>query len=116
MANIVGKVGWRLVTVAIGIPVGIVAKKAVERAWLAARPDDPPRRAKDPNTRFADALGWAALSAVGVAATQLITRRWATALWRALTGAEPPVSSGARDQQKADPAASNGKARAGSAA
>ncbi len=115
MANIVGKVGWRLVTIAIGIPVGIVAKKGVERAWLAARPDDPPRRAKDPNTRLADALGWAALSAVGVAATQLITRRWATTVWRALTGAEPPVSGGS-EQEKADTAASNGKARAGSTA
>jgi hypothetical protein len=93
MANIVGKIGWRITTIAVGIPIGIAAKKGVERAWLAARPDDPPHRPKDPNARIGDALGWAALSAVGIAATQLLTRRWATAVWRALTGAEPPGSA-----------------------
>ena len=93
MANIVGKVGLKLVTIAIGIPVGILAKKGVEQAWLAVRPDDPPRRAKDPNARLGDAIGWAALSAVGVAITQLLTRRWSARVWRALTGAEPPGSS-----------------------
>ena len=89
MSNIVGKVGLKIVTIAIGIPVGILAKKGVEQAWLAVRPDDPPRRPRDPNTRLGDAIGWAALSAVGVTATQLLTRRWSAKVWRALTGAEP---------------------------
>jgi hypothetical protein len=86
----VRKAGWRMVTVAVGIPVGILAKKGVERAWLAARPDDPPHKAKDPNARWADVLGWAALSAVGVAVAQLVTTKGAASVWRSLLGSEPP--------------------------
>jgi hypothetical protein len=113
MANMVGRIGWRITTIAVGIPVGIVAKKAVERAWLAARPDDPPHRAKDPNTQLGDALGWAALSAVGIAATQLLTRRWAAAVWRSLTGAEPP---GTATESAADSAADSAPAEGAKAA
>ena len=90
MANIAGKAGWRVVTIAIGIPVGIVTKKAVERAWIAARPTDPPRRAKDPNVRWTDALAWAAISGIGVAVAELVTTKGAATVWRSLVGAEPP--------------------------
>jgi hypothetical protein len=90
MANVVGKLGWKITTAAIGIPVGIAVKKSVEKAWVAARPDNPPRRAKDPNVSWGDALGWAALSAVGAAVAQLVTMKGASTLWRTLVGAEPP--------------------------
>ncbi|MDT5222089.1 MAG: hypothetical protein QOF15_4194, partial [Mycobacterium sp.] len=45
------KVGMKLISVVIGIPVGIASKKAVERAWLAARPQDPPRKPSEPDVR-----------------------------------------------------------------
>lgn len=103
MANIVGTIGWKITTIAIGIPVGIAAKKGVERAWAAARPDQPSRSAKDPEASWGDALGWAALSAVGVAVAQLVTMKGASTVWRKLVGAEPPPVEKARaDQQKAD--------------
>jgi len=89
MANIAGKLGLKVVTIAIGIPVGILAKRAVEKAWLAARPEDPPRKPNDPDVSWGDALGWAALSAVGVAVADLVTTKGAASVWRSLTGGEP---------------------------
>jgi hypothetical protein len=85
-----GKIGLKAMSIVIGIPVGIVTKKAVERAWIAARPTDPPRKPSEPDVRWADALGWAALSAVGIVVAELITRRSAGVAYHAITGSQPP--------------------------
>jgi hypothetical protein len=88
---VAGKIGIKLMSAAIGIPVGIVTKKAVERVWLTVRPEDPPRKPTEPEVRWLDALGWAALSAVGIVVAELVTRRSAEAAFHALTGSEPPA-------------------------
>jgi hypothetical protein len=93
MANAMGKLGWKITTIAVGIPVGIAAKKLVDTAWSAARPGNPPRTARDPDASWGDALAWAALSGLGVAIAQLITTKSAASLWRKLVGAEPPVKA-----------------------
>jgi hypothetical protein len=87
---VAGKVGLKLMSVVIGIPIGIVTKKTVERAWLAARPEDPPRKPSEPDVRWTDALGWAALSAAGIVVAEMITRRSAEMAYHAITGNEPP--------------------------
>lgn len=87
---VAGKVGLKVMSAVIGIPVGIMTKKAVERAWLAVRPEDPPRKPSEPDVRWADALGWAALSAVGIVVAELIARRSAEAAYQAITGSQPP--------------------------
>jgi hypothetical protein len=84
------KIAMKGISVVIGIPVGIVTKKVVERAWLTARPDDPPRKPSEPDVRWTDALGWAALSAAGVVIAELVTQTSAKAAFRAITGNEPP--------------------------
>ncbi|MCL2780673.1 MAG: DUF4235 domain-containing protein [Actinomycetia bacterium] len=90
MANIAAKIGAKTLSLAIGIPVGIVAKRTVKHAWRAARPGDPPREPTDPDARWRDAIGWAAFSAAGVAAGELITSRAVTSVWRTMTGHEAP--------------------------
>jgi hypothetical protein len=92
MANPGGKLVFKLVSVAVGIPVGIAVRKGIEKAWLAARPNDPPRQASDPSASWGDALGWAALSAAGVAVGELVRYKGAATLYRGLTGSEPPPS------------------------
>ncbi len=61
MANPVGKLGFKVVTIAVSIPVGILARKGVEKLWLAARPNDPPHAPSEPGVGWGDAIGWAAL-------------------------------------------------------
>jgi hypothetical protein len=91
MANLAGKLGMKVLTIAVGIPVGIAAKKAVDATWSALRPEGTPRKPKDPDVRWQDAVGWAVLSAVGVVAADLITRRGAEGVWRLVLGTEPPT-------------------------
>jgi hypothetical protein len=100
MANPAGKIVMKVLTIAIGIPVGIVTKKAVEGAWSAARPDDPPRKPKDPDVRWRDAIGWAALSATGVVVADLVTRRGAEEVWRIVLGTEPPQPKSKPEKQR----------------
>jgi hypothetical protein len=105
MANVAGRIGLKLMTIAVSIPVGIATKKVIERAWATARPEDPPRKSSDPEVRWTDAVAWAAISAAGVVAADLIARRGAESLWRTLTGSEPPTPK-SNDQKKLEAAAS----------
>jgi hypothetical protein len=111
MANPVGKLGFKLVSIAVGIPVGILARKAVGKAWLAARPNDPPRTLDDGEVSWGDALGWAALSAAGVAAAELVTIKGAGAAWRLLTGSPPPAPKKSAKDAKAKIADGKGSAQ-----
>lgn len=90
MAGIAGKVTMKVLTVAVGIPVGIAARKAVERIWVAAGPDRP-RHAADEGVRWTDAISWAALSALGMVVADLVTRKGAEEVYRTLVGAKPPL-------------------------
>jgi hypothetical protein len=94
------KIGVKAMNIVIGIPVGILTKKLVERVWVTARPDDPPRKASEADVRWGDAVAWAALSAVGIVVADLVTRRSAAAAFTAITGAEPPPSKPDRASKK----------------
>jgi hypothetical protein len=100
MANAGGKLVFKVVSIAVGIPVGIAVRKGIEKAWLVARPENPPRTADDPDVGWGDALGWATLSAVGVAAGQLVRSKGAATLYRGLTGSPPPAKKSANDPAK----------------
>jgi hypothetical protein len=105
MANIGEKAGMKIITIAVGIPVGIATRRAVERIWIAAGPDRP-RRARDEGVQWADAISWAALIGVSMAVADLVTRKGAQEVYRTLLGTEPPASikpSASRHVRKADP-------------
>ncbi|MGH8962586.1 MAG: DUF4235 domain-containing protein [Jatrophihabitantaceae bacterium] len=100
MAHVAGKVGMKVLTIVVGIPVGILTKKAVARAWVAARPHDPPHSPKERDARWADAIGYAALASAGAVAAKLATRKGAETTWRKLTGLEPPPAPPTKAQKK----------------
>jgi hypothetical protein len=100
MATVAGKLTMKMFTIAVGIPVGIVTKRVVERVWSTARPDDPPREPRQAGVRWADALGWAALSGAAVVAKDLATRRGAEATWRVVVGTEPPPPPATKAEKK----------------
>jgi len=100
MANVVGKLGMKVLTVAVGIPVGILTKKVVARTWVAARPEDPPHSPKQRDARWGDAIGYAALASAAAVAAKLVTRKGAEHTWRALTGLEPPPPPPTKAEKK----------------
>ena len=106
-----GRAGMKVLSVLIGIPVGKMTKRLVDKTWVAARPEDPPREPHDAKARWSDAVGWAALSAAGVAIAELITRRGAESAYRSIFRSEPPppkpTKAEKKAQKKLEDAASN---------
>jgi hypothetical protein len=105
MANIGAKIGMKVLTIAVGIPVGMATRKLVEKAWIAAGPDRP-RRASDDGVQWADAISWAALTGVSMAVADLLTRKGAEEIYHTVLGSKPPVTakpSASRHVRKAEP-------------
>jgi hypothetical protein len=94
------KIVMKVISFGVGIPVGIVTKRAVEGAWQATRGGDAPRKPSDPGVRWSDAISWAALSAAGIVAAELLTRRTAEVVWRQVIGTEPPPPKQSKAQKK----------------
>jgi Protein of unknown function (DUF4235) len=106
------KVGIKVMSIVIGIPVGIVTKKAVERLWVTVRPEDPPRKPTESDVRWGDAIAWGALSATGIVIADLLTRRSAEAAFRAITGNQPPAAKAAKGAKKLEKASEKANATA----
>jgi hypothetical protein len=100
MANVAGRLTMKIMTVVVSIPVGIATKKAVDKLWATARPADAPRKPGERGVKWADAVGWAALSAAGIVVTNLVARKGAEELWRTVVGGEPPPRSLTKDEKK----------------
>lgn len=100
MAGAAGKISVKVLTMVIGIPVGIATRKVTERAFAVARPNAEYHEAKDEGVDWTDALIWAAISGVGFAAAELITRRGAQEVYHVITGNEPPEQL-SKSQKKA---------------
>jgi len=104
MAKVAGKVGMKIVTLLVAIPVGKATKKVVNGAWSAARSPDTPRQPAERGVRWGDAIGWAALSAAGVVLADLVTRKGAEEVWRTVIGTEPPARPSTKAEKKLEKA------------
>jgi hypothetical protein len=100
MANVAGRLTMKVLTVSLGIPIGIATKKAVARTWTAVRPQQPPHSANEQDVRWGDAIGYAALASAAAVAAKLITRRGAEHTYRTITGLEPPPTPPTKAQKK----------------
>ncbi len=90
MAEAAGRIGWKIVAAAFAVPAGIAVRKAIETGWRKTRHDDPPKNPAAPGTGWSEALMWAAVSGIAVAAARLVAARGAAATWKSLTGKLPP--------------------------
>lgn len=88
--NFVGKLLYRLIALALSIPIARAVKTLTNKAWVAARPNDPPKDPKKADTGWKDALIWAAISGVGTALAKVLSTKGAAGTWRALIGTDPP--------------------------
>lgn len=90
MAGAAGKIGWKIVALSFAVPAGIATRRAIEAGWRKAKHDDPPKNPAAPGTEWSEALMWAAVSGIAVAAARLVAARGAAATWKSLTGKLPP--------------------------
>jgi hypothetical protein len=101
VANAASKLTMKILTVVIGIPVGKATKRAIDKTWARTGGDESSRNPKHARARWTDAIGWAALSAAGVAVAQLATRKGAEQTYRAITGLQPPPPPPTKAEKKA---------------
>lgn len=85
----VNKLGWKLTALAFAVPMGFAARKAVATGWKLVRGEEP-REPGEQGTGWGEALAWAAISGVAIAAAELLAARAAATAWRSITGTEPP--------------------------
>jgi hypothetical protein len=85
-----GKLGYRVMTSIAAAASALVARKALRTTWLRLTGKEPPTEPAHPDTRLAEAAGWAAASAGVIAAAQVIARRRVAATWRRASGELPP--------------------------
>jgi Protein of unknown function (DUF4235) len=90
VAGAAGRIGWKIVAAVFAVPMGIAVRKAMESGWRKTRHDDPPKNPAAPGTDWSEALAWAAVSGIAVAAARLVAARGAAATWKSLTGKLPP--------------------------
>jgi hypothetical protein len=83
----------------VAIPVSRAITKATRKAWVTARPQDPVRDPRKVDTRWSDALIWAALTGIGSALGQLLTTKGADTVWRGLTGRPSPRPKASKPAQ-----------------
>ena len=85
------KIGWKVVGVTSGLIAVRVSRKALESGWRKTHQGaDPPRNPAAPGTTWAEAMSWAAVSGLAVAAARLLASRGAAKAWQKTTGGLPP--------------------------
>ncbi len=88
--NFAAKLLYRVLTVALSVPIAKVIRALTNKAWVAARPNDPPKDPKKADVGWSDALIWAAIAGVGTALAKVLSTKGAAGTWRAIVGTEPP--------------------------
>jgi len=100
MSGSAARLSFKVVSMLVAIPVSKLITKATVKAWVAARPEDPPTDPKAVDTNWADALVWAGLTGLGTAAGNLATTKGADTLWRAITGRPSPRPKPPKQKRK----------------
>jgi hypothetical protein len=85
-----GKFGHKIMAGVAAATSALVARKALTAGWRTLTGKEPPEEPANPDTRLAEAAGWAAASAGVIAAAQVIARRKVAATWRSASGELPP--------------------------
>lgn len=70
-----GDLTTRIVAGVAAIAAGYVARKALTFAWTSATGKEPPTDPESLDTSLAEALGWAALTGVGMEVTRVLAVR-----------------------------------------
>jgi hypothetical protein len=78
MADKPGNFGSRAVGGAAAVAAGFATRKVMTLAWKRITGKEPPEHPEDPEVRLAEAVGWAAVTAVAMSTARLLATRMAT--------------------------------------
>lgn len=83
-------INWKIYGGVFAVVAGLVARKAVTKAWTAYTGTAPPSNPEDPDVGIFQAAGWAMVSGAVVGIARMLAGRVAAARWLKSTGELPP--------------------------
>jgi hypothetical protein len=104
VANVVDKLGWKLMGGASAAAAATFTRKAAEKLYHAGTGEAPPENPSAPHVPLRQAILWAALSGIAVGLVRLLVERTAAAAWVRARGELPPglAKEGTRDDSSDD--------------
>ncbi|HUG00553.1 MAG TPA: DUF4235 domain-containing protein [Longimicrobiales bacterium] len=69
---------------------GLAAHQLLKVVWRESQGEEPPENPAASGVTWPAALGWAVASGVAIGLAHVLTRRGATAAFRAMSGGDPP--------------------------
>ncbi len=85
-------IAWKIYSGVAAVVAGMVARKAVEKAWVKATGKVPPEEPESPAVHWAEAIGWSAVSGTAVAIARLLATRKAAGAWQRVSEQSPTRS------------------------
>ena len=92
--------GSKVVGIGTGFAARKVSDKAVSAAWRKTKNTEPPADPASPGTPWAEALTWAAVSAVAMAVARLLATRGTAVAKMKITGEAPEGLEGPGGMRK----------------
>jgi hypothetical protein len=80
---------WKVLAAGSGVMAALAADQALNILWRGATGNKPPTVPEDPETSWAEALGWAALSGAVIGVARMYGTRRAAAYYVRSTGELP---------------------------
>lgn len=90
MADQGSKLAWKIVGGGTTALAGAAASRGVTVVYRKVRRTDPPTNPADPETAWAEAIVWAAVSGLAIGLGRLAAERLAARTWVRATGSPPP--------------------------
>jgi len=84
-----GGMVWKILGTGSAVVAAAFAEKGLKAVWRTATGSEPPTVPEDPDTDWAEAVGWALLSGAVIGLARLAATRRAAAYYRRSTGELP---------------------------
>ncbi len=84
------ELSWKAICYGAGALAGLMTQRLLETGWKGVRHACRAPLAADRGSPWAEALGWAVATGVGMSVSRLLAVRAAAAVWEAATHERPP--------------------------
>ena len=84
-----GSLAWKVLGTGAAVLSAGVAERGITALWRAATGTEPPDNPENPDTHWAEAIGWAVLSGAVIGLARLVATRKAAEYYRNSSGSLP---------------------------
>lgn len=81
---------WKALSTLAAVGAAAAARNAASAVWRNRTGHEPPTNPADPDTDWAEAIGWTLVTGALVGVARLVARRGAAMVWEKIEGDLPP--------------------------